>query len=102
MRKTRFKKRANFSQVGAISGNTNIDEEFRPQATQTHNVFNINISNNPIRACILLYFFARYTSNSDDKLNLNVNNNVRPYMYEPEIDDLPSESNSESGFDSSE
>jgi len=54
-----FKKQANFPQVGAISGNTNIDEEFRPQASQTHNVFNINFSDSPIRACILLYFFCK-------------------------------------------
>jgi len=38
--------------------------------------------------------------NSDDELSVNINSNVRPYMYEPGVDELPSES--ESGSDSSE
>jgi len=38
--------------------------------------------------------------NSDDELNVNINNNVRSYIYEPGVNDLQSES--ESGSDSSE
>jgi len=38
--------------------------------------------------------------NSDDELNVNMNNNIRPYMYAPGVNDLPSES--ESGSDSTE